>query len=193
MFDKLDTKKTSELYLLRQGWISPRYELTDKVNTYGKITYRRSPMHKATAVTAANVWIFQRGSFFTRSILINDQNGVAIGTAITEWFSRRTKLTLESGFSAEFYRPLFFSFDHIWESEGYGKIVQIKGRAFGPTKSIYIDQSNTPVNLIPLLIFLGAYLVILRKRRQVAMVGNLLAIFGGSFRAVPIVNAGPYQ
>jgi hypothetical protein len=161
--------------LLRQGWFSPKYELTDKVNNYGKITIRRSMMYKTAALTAISTWIFQRKSFFSRSISINDQNGIAIGTATTEWFSRKTKLTLESGFSAEFYRPLFFSREYVWESEGYGKVMHIKSNPFRLTSTIYIDQSSTPASLIPLLIFLGFYLIFLKRRRKTVLANSLLA------------------
>ncbi|HEY2582841.1 MAG TPA: hypothetical protein VGI43_13595 [Mucilaginibacter sp.] len=190
MYDILNLKITNELYLLRQGWFSPKYELTDKVNNYGKITIRRTMMYKTAAITAINTWIFQRKSFFSRSIFINDENGIAIGTATTEWFNRKTKLTLESGFCAEFYRPSFFSREYIWESDGYGKVMHIKSNPFRLTNTIYIDRSSTPASLIPLLIFLGFYLVFLKRRRKAIVLETVLAFSPQNFSGSQVANTG---
>jgi len=166
MFATLDIKKTSELYLVRQGWFSPEYMLTDKVYTYGKITFRRFTMCKATAITAAATWIFKRGPILSRRLLITDEIGAIIGRATRELLSRRTVLSLETGFRAEFYRPSVFTPEYVWESEGYGKIMHIKNNPFSLTATIYIDQSMAPAAVLPLLIFSASYLVILRRRRR---------------------------
>jgi hypothetical protein len=168
MFKILDTKKTSELFMIRQGWFSPEYELTDNVYSYGKITYHRLSMRKATVITATDTWIFKRESIFSRTLLITDQNMVTAGRATQGFFSRRIVLTLQTGFSAEFYRPSIWVRDYIWESGDYGKIMHIHSSPFSLKDIIYIDQSMVPVTLIPLLTFLGSYLIILRRRRKAA-------------------------
>jgi hypothetical protein len=169
MYDLLDTKKTNELCLVRHGWFSPEYELTgNAAGSYGKLSYNSLSRRKATAVTAACSWTFKRESFFSRTILIIDQNGVTIGEATRDFFSRRTILTMQTGFRAEFYRPSIWSREYIWESEGYGKVLHINCPLLSLKRTVFIDQSMTPAALIPLLIFLGAHLTILRKRRRAA-------------------------
>jgi hypothetical protein len=168
MYDILDVNKTSELYLLRQGWFSPEYELTDKVYNYGKLSYHMFSRRKATATTASSTWIFKREGLFSRTILVTDENDVFIGKTTRDWFSRKRLLILQTGFQAEFYRPSIWSREYIWNSEGYGKIMHIISNPFNLKDTIYIDQSMTPASLIPLLIFLGGHLTILRNRRRAA-------------------------
>jgi hypothetical protein len=166
MYAILDTKNTKEFYLVRQGRFSPEYELTDNINSYGKITYHRLSRGKARAESVNCTWVFQRRALFSRAILITDENGAIIGEVSRGWFSPRAILTLQTGFRAEFYRTSIFSRENIWESASYGKIMHIKSFLFSLTDIIYIDQSMTPVALIPLLTFLGSYLTILRRQRK---------------------------
>jgi len=154
--------------MIRKGWFSPDYELTDNVYSYGKITYRRLSMYKATVVTAADTWMFKREGIFSRTLLITNQDGVTLGRATQELFSRKIVFTLQTGFSAEFYRPSIWAREYIWESSGYGKIMHIHSSPFSLTDTIYIDQSLAPATVIPLLAFLGSYLIILRRKRQAA-------------------------
>ena len=168
MFDTLDTRKTNELFMVRRGWFSHERELTDKIYSYGKITYHRLSICKATAVTATDTWIFKREGIFSRTLLITGQDMVMIGRATQALFSCKVVLTLHTGFIAEFSRPSIWSRVCIWNSTGYGSIMHIKSNPFSLTDFIHIDQSKAPANLIPLLIFFGSFLTVLRRRRQAA-------------------------
>jgi hypothetical protein len=168
MFKTFDPKQINQLKLLRHGWLSPEFELTDNVSSYGTLSYNFISRRTAMAVSATNKWTFSLGYPFTRTISIHDENGVLLGETKREIFSRRTILTLQSGFTAEFYRPFIFSREHIWESNGYGTILRIRGYPFLFKDVIDIEQTMTPPVLIPLLIFLGAHLTILRRRRRAA-------------------------
>jgi len=168
MYKVLDTKCTNELLLLRKGWFSPEYELTDRADNYGKLLYDGLSRWRARAVTANTTRIFQRQGLFSRTILIMDETGMSIGKATRDLFERRTLLALQTGFQAEFYRPSIWSREYVWESSGYGRIMHIDSYPFSLKDTIYIDQSMAPPALIPLLIFLGAHLTILRRRRRAA-------------------------
>jgi hypothetical protein len=168
MYSILNTKKTIELYLVKRGLFSLEYELTDRVNLYGKLSRQRFFRRDATAVSATETWIFKRGPFFSRTIFITNLNGEILGKATREWFSRKTLLTLNTGFTAEFYRPLIFLREYIWQSENYGEITSIEKPLISLTSIIHIKQNNLPDMLIPLLIFLGSYIAILRRRRKAA-------------------------
>src|ERR1700751_674160 len=119
MFNPLDTRKTDDLFMVRKGWFSNEYELSDKINSYGKITYHRLSMCKATAVTATDTWIFKREGIFSRTLLITSKDMATIGRATQELFSRKVVLTLQTRFSAEFNRPSIWSRVGIWNSTGY--------------------------------------------------------------------------
>lgn len=168
MYTILDTKKVNELFLLRCGWFNPEYELTDKVYSYGKLSYSGLSRRKAIAVSAIGTWIFKCEGLFNRTILITDENGKYIGKSTRDWFSCKRLLMLQTGFQAEFYRPLIWSREYIWNSEGYGKIMHINTQLLGLKNTIYIDQSMAPQALMPLLIFFGGHLTILRRRRRAA-------------------------
>ena len=168
MYKVLDTKQTNELLLLRKGWFWPEFELTDRTDSFGKLLYDGFSRRNATAITANMTWTFQRERLFSRTILIMDEAGMSIGKATRELFERRTLLTLQTGFQAEFYRPSIWSREYVWESQGYGQIMHINSYPFSLKDTIYIDQSMTPPALIPLLIFFGAHLTILKRRRRAA-------------------------
>jgi hypothetical protein len=168
MYKTFAPKQTNQLQLIRHGWLDPEYELTDNTYSYGKLVYNWLSRRTAMAQSADNKWLFKLGFIFSRSILITDENGVSIGKTKRELFSRRTALTLQSGFTAEFYRPYFLSREHVWESNGYGTIMRMKSYPFLFKDTIAIEQSMTPPALIPLLVFLGAHLTILRRRRRAA-------------------------
>jgi hypothetical protein len=166
MYQTLDPKQTTELVLLRHGWFSPEYELTDRTDSYGNLTYEFLSRRTATVASATNTWIFSYKELFSRTILITGQDGAVIGETTRDWFSRRRLLTMQSGFQAEFYRRWFVPWEYIWESEGYGEIMRIKRYPLNLKDKIHINQSMAPPALIPLLIFLGAHLTILRRRRK---------------------------
>ncbi|MDB5133419.1 MAG: hypothetical protein JWP37_22 [Mucilaginibacter sp.] len=166
MFTTLDARKTDELYLVRRSWFSPEYELTDNANCYGRIKYHRLSGRKATATAANETWIFKREAAFSRTLLTTDQNDALIAEATRDWLGRRIILILQTGFRAEFYRPSMWSRNSVWTSGDHGDIMHFTSNCFSLTDTIHIDQSTAPKQLIPLLTFLGGYLVILRRLRS---------------------------
>lgn len=184
MYSILDKKNTNELYLVRKGWFSREIELKDNVYCYGKIIYHRLSKRIATVITASNTYMFKRADTSYRCVSITDENGVILGTAGRYFFSRITTLSLQTGFVAKFYKPSIWSLHYTWESEGYGNVMHINSHPFGLKDTVNIDQSNTPASLIPLLTFFGSYLVILKKRRNMAIMISLLSILWGGRNAI---------
>jgi len=168
MYKAFDPKQTNELLLLRNGWLDPNYELTDRTYNYGRLSYNWLSRRTAWAESANNKWLFKLGFIFSRSITITDDKGVLIGETHRPFLSRTTTLTLQSGFRADFYRPYFLSREYVWEADGYGTVLRIRSYPFLFKDEIYVEQSMTPPAFIPLLIFLGAHLNILRRRRRAA-------------------------
>jgi hypothetical protein len=169
MYQELDTTKTNELSLLRHGWWSPEYDLTDNVAKYGQLRYKGISKRKAKVILANGALHFNFESFFSHTILITDAGGTLIGQCTRDFFSRTRVLTLQSGFTASFYRTSFFSRNYIWESAGFGKVMTIKNNfPFTLTTDVYVYPGKTPAVVIPILIFLGAHLIILRRRKRAA-------------------------
>jgi hypothetical protein len=167
MYQEINTTTTNELSLLRHGWWSPEYELTDGLNQYGQLSYDGISKRNAEVSTATCILYFNFEEFFSRTILITDNSGTVIGKCTRELFSRARVLTLGSGFTARFYNPSLFSREYVWESVGYGKIMSLKNHfPFTLTTDIHLYPTNTPVAVIPKLIFLGAHLIILRRRKR---------------------------
>src|ERR1700712_1815831 len=105
MYTVLYTNKTPELFLIRHGWLSPEYELTDHAYSYGNMLYSGLSKRSASIETAAGTWAFRPKELFSRTILIIDRNGEVIGEITRDWFGRPSTLTLNDGFRARFYRP----------------------------------------------------------------------------------------
>ena len=169
MYQTLDPKKVKELFIIRRSWFDGAYELTDNANnSYGLMTYTNFFRRTAVAVTATRQWTFSRGEFLSRTLLITDADGLPVGKAKRELFSTKTTLTLETGFICEFSRPSIWSRCYVWEAPGCGKIMHIRGRLFSRTGKVYIDNNMAPESIVPLLIFFGTYMMILRRRRKAA-------------------------
>jgi hypothetical protein len=167
MYQELNTTQTAPLILKRYGWWNPQYELTDNTKNYGRLSYNDISKRNATVVTATNTWRFNFAKFFSKTILITDQNGAVIGECTRELLCQRRTLTLQSGFSADLYRASFFSREYIWESAGFGKIMSIKNNfPFTLTTDVSIYPTKTPAAIIPIMIFLGEHLIILQRRRR---------------------------
>lgn len=157
------------LWFVRRGLFDRECELTDHTHLYGKLTYQWLGRRIAVAETAADKWSFKFLSIFPKTLIITNETGAIVGEAKKEYFSRVYTLNLKSGFRARFHRLSIFSREHIWESEGYGKIVTLKnGFPFALANDIYIEPSQTPVKVIPLLIFLGMHLAFYRRGRRAA-------------------------
>jgi hypothetical protein len=167
MYQELDPAKTTALVLLRKGWWGPEYTLTDNATNYGVLSYANISKRTAFVVTAIAKLKINFETLFDRTISITDEKNVVVGEYAREFFSRRGTLTLNSGFSADFYRPSFFSREYVWESGGYGKIMTIQNNfPFTLTTDIQLYPTKTPATVIPLLIFLGAHLIILKRRKR---------------------------
>ena len=166
MYSVLDTKAVNEFSLIRHGLFNPEYELTDGVNIYGKMSYHWFSQLGTVVESARGTWIFQREKIFVRTIVITDIEGRTIGNVTRGWFSRKSTLSLDTGFQADFYTHSIFSRENIWESSTNGKIIQITSSLFSTRNDVLITPGTTPANLIPLLIFLGKHLIILRRRRK---------------------------
>ncbi|MBC7400734.1 MAG: hypothetical protein H7289_12400 [Mucilaginibacter sp.] len=167
MYKELNTTKTNELSLLRHGWWSPEYDLTDNMVNYGKLSYEGISKRNAKVALANNTLRFNFESFFSHTILITDASGSIIGQCTREFFSCTRVLTLQSGFTASFFRESFFSREYIWESGSYGKVIKMKNNfPFTLTTDVYVYPTKAPAAVIPILIFLGAHLIILRRRKR---------------------------
>ena len=169
MFKELCIKDTPHLRFVRQGLFNPDYELTDGNGLYGVLSYRWFARRQATAYTAAHKWLFDSHLFFSKTISIMDETGAMIGLAEREFFSRIYTLNLKSGFRAIFRRPSIFSRQYIWEAEGYGRLITLENNfPFGLDNDVYIEQTQAPATVIPLLIFLGMHLSVYRRGRRAA-------------------------
>lgn len=167
MYAQLDIKNTPELNIERHGWLNPEYELTGSGYSYGKMAYNGISRREVAVQTAADTWLFSFKDFFGRAILIT-HNGEIAGEVTRDWLSRRHRLTMKDGFTAEFYRPLLWQRDYVWESGSYGTIMHIWSTIFTLNTTVLVEQSNAPTSVILLLSFLGIHLNILRKRRRAA-------------------------
>ena len=168
MFKELCIKDAPHLWFVRRGLFNREYELTDRTHLYGKLSYQWLSRREAVAQTATQKWSFNL-AIFSRTLTITDETGAIIGEAEREYFSRTYTLNLKSGFRARFHRPSIFSREHIWESEGYGKIATLENNfPFSLDNDVYIEPSQAPPTVIPLLIFLGMHLAVYRRGRRAA-------------------------
>ncbi|HVW96210.1 MAG TPA: hypothetical protein VHA56_09605 [Mucilaginibacter sp.] len=168
MYKTVDTKRNNIFSLTRKGWWQPCYTLTNGAENFGRMCYKGISRRTAIVKTATDEWHFYTPVLFSRNIIITDANGVEVGRASRIWFSRRISLSLQTGFHAEFNIPSIFSRKYVWTADGCGRIMEINSTFFGWEDSVTVNNNLAPQTVIPLLIFLGKYLSILRRRRRAA-------------------------
>lgn len=169
MYQPYNNRNIATLYIVRHGWVKPEYELTDNVYSYGKLLYKwMSARRKATAEIAGKTWGFQFESLWKTSLVITNETEEAIGRLKTKIFSRKAVLTMTDGFTATMRRTSFWKSNYVWENDTYGPIIQIKSPPFSSTDIITVEQSTAPIELVPLLAFLGIHLIIIRRQREAA-------------------------
>jgi hypothetical protein len=166
MYNTLDTKKTNLLNVVRRGWLSPEYDLTDGNYSYGKMKYTGIFKRKPVAETATEQWRFVFEGFTRRSFIILDKNGVQIGKLSREMFSRTSYLVMATGFTAQFRPTSLFSRTSVWEADGYGTIMHINNPFFAARYPVTIAQSAAPQAVMPLLIFLGVHRIIVDQQKK---------------------------
>jgi hypothetical protein len=166
MYNTLDTRKVTELNVVRHGWLNPEYDLTDGNYSYGKMKYTGISKRRPVAETGTEQWRFVFEGFTRRDFIILDKNGAQIGKLTRELFSRTNLLTMETGFTAHFRHTSFFSRTSVWEADGYGTIMHIKNPFFAARYPVTIAQSATPQALMPLLIFLGVHRIIVDQQKK---------------------------
>ncbi|RVU03123.1 hypothetical protein EOD41_04095 [Mucilaginibacter limnophilus] len=169
MFTKFTNRNIQQLFVHRRGMINPDYELTDEMYSYGKLSYKWLSMRRKAAVeTADSTWNFQFKSLWKTSLEITNQNEEVIGTLTTKVFSWSYTLVMNSGFTAVFRKTSFWKPRYVWENAMQAPIIRIESPVFKATDNIFIEQGTTPVEMIPLLAFLGIHLIIIRRQREAA-------------------------
>ena len=166
MFSKLNSKINTSLGLVRDGLFSRHYVLKDGTATYGEMSF-----HTPWVVfveTAESKLTMAPAGLFSRTINILDIGDQIIGTAHRPWLSRKVNLTLQTGFKAIFYRRNLFSRTYVWEADGIGEVLEISSSIFSWTDNITVQNTMAPQSVIPTLIFLGRFLITLRRRKRAA-------------------------
>lgn len=171
-FRNFDQLKTNELFIARQKWFKPYYELSDGQFIYGKLYYKNSFSRRATIETAEGCWTVRCKGWFKRSSLINKGEDDTIGILIPARWSRSIDLQMDNGFKAFFNYTKLFSRAFVLTHEIYGDIFQIRQKAFNIKKPYFItlDQtlqiSGRPP--LPLLVLIGVNSMLIRQEQAAA-------------------------
>lgn len=64
MFKELCVKHTPHLWFTRSGWFGREYQLTDRTDIYGLLSYEWFSRNQSDAQTAAHQWHFGFWSLF---------------------------------------------------------------------------------------------------------------------------------
>ena len=170
MYSKFDRRTNTQLVLMRRRFFMPWYELTDGQLTYGRLSFQGFMRRNAVVETADSKWLFEHDGFFTRTILIRS-GGEVIGR-LTRGLFGSASLRMIDGFEAEFSRQDILPAIFAWNTTRFGEVVKLKQDYFTlftfRSIDITIDPNSMQVPVVPLLCFLGSYLIILRKRRKAA-------------------------
>ena len=170
-YRNFDQVKTSELFITRHKWMFPYYELTDGQFVYGKMSYKGSFKRYAIIETAQGIWTIKRKGLFNRSLLLNRNEEETIGTITPEIWKRNVAIRLDNGFEAAYQYKKLFTRSFSLMSETLGDILHITQKPFGIKKPLTVTvepiKQKFDVN-IPLLIFVGVHIILLRQAQAAA-------------------------
>lgn len=168
MYSQISSLQTTDLSIIRNGWLSKGFELTDGKSVYGKLTYYGFFRRKAQVETAEDSWKFKFKSFFSRTILITETGGLQIAELHSSWFSRSALLQLTNGSVFKFSRPTFWKRQYVWTNYQQQELLNFKSKYFSKTLlKISVAKNSMPDPLL-LLSFLGTHIILLKRREKAA-------------------------
>ncbi|OOQ59559.1 hypothetical protein [Mucilaginibacter pedocola] len=170
-YRKFEQVKTTELFITKNKWFYPYYELTDGQFIYGKLSYKGHWRRHAVIETADGLWTVKQKGWFKRAMLINRNEDETIGTMEPQTWKRDTLIKLDDGFEGNYLYKKLFTNAVTLVSDTEGDILRIATKAFGIKKpfTIEVDPSPKKVKLnIPLLVLAGVNLILLRQAQAAA-------------------------
>jgi len=150
--------QTGELTILRDGFFSPVYELSDGTYKYGKIITNRTSKADAIIETATENWVVKSELPFKGNRSIYNQSGQNIGMLEFK------RLFLTNGFEAQLLSSGYISREWIWKLANFVDPIKIKAAPFSYSNPYTITINNDALKTIqqlPLLLMIGSYLAIL--------------------------------
>ncbi|MFD0765393.1 hypothetical protein ACFQZI_11060 [Mucilaginibacter lutimaris] len=164
--------KTNELYIIKDGWFKPEYQLTDGQFVYAKLSYRSNFKRDAVIELPQQIWTIKRKGWFNRTLFINKGEDEIIGTIIPETWKRDFNLEFENGFTATYLYKKLFSKSLTLTNDTLGDILHITQKAFSVKQpfTVTIDLVTKPSDIpaLPLLIMVGLHVVLSRQRQAAA-------------------------
>ena len=160
-----------ELFVTRNGWFYPHYELTDGQFIYGRISYQGGLRRYTVVDTLVGSWKIKRKGWFSRTLLINAMDDKTIGTLVPEIWVRDFTLEMNSGFKGIYRYTSLFSRQFVLTVDGYGDIMLITQKLFSIKKPFNVTAStNLPKNMPPLalLILIATSLILIRTNQHQA-------------------------
>lgn len=170
-FRSFDQLRVPELPVLRHGFWRPWYELTDGQVSYGKLTYTSAFKHTSILESTNGSWIVKRKSWTGRKLIIEQLDGVEIGVITPEFWSRKTKLELNSGLSAIFYNKKILSHTYTWVSDTQGDILNVETKVWSRKQPFIVKIDLDMIKKVPelpLLALLGINLILLKQAQAAA-------------------------
>jgi hypothetical protein len=173
-YRSFDQLRTNELSVIRHGFWRPWFELTDGQFCYGKLSYNSLWKTASVLESAQKTWIVKRKGIFSRALLINDVDGMLIGTITPEIWSRKTMLNLDNGFEAVYLNKKIFTRTLSLINTQYGDLLNIKTESWKlktPFKIFMEPAVIKNIPNLPLLALLGVNLVLQSQERAAASAG----------------------
>jgi hypothetical protein len=169
MFRSFSQLKSPDLTIVRSGWFTPDYEITDGTYLYARLTYKGFLWQQAVAETSEAVWNLRFEGYFPRKVVVCNKEDKKIATIEMGFLKNRSVLTLNGGKQLYFAKESFWNSTYYWEDLKRGKILTINGELFSKrVASVYIHDKVISNPLIPLLSLLSLHMVLLKRRKHVA-------------------------
>jgi len=173
-YRSFDQLRTNELSVIRHGFWRPWFELTDGQFCYGKLSYDGLWKVGAILESAQKTWIIKSKGIFSRVLLINDTDGMQIGTITPEIWSRKTMLSLDDGFEAVYLNKKVFTRTFSLINTQYGDLLNIKQESWKLKTPFKVFLEPDVLKNIPnpsLLTLLGINLVLQNQKKAAASAG----------------------
>ena len=169
MFRSFSQLQSPNLTVIRNGWFSPKYEITDGTYTYARITYKGFLWQNAVAETSEAIWNLRLENFFPRKVTVTNKEDKRVGIIDLGFFKKNATLTLNGGKTLQFNKQSFWKSTYFWEDPKRGKILTINAELFSnKVAALYIHDKVISNPLIPLLSLLAIHLVLVKRRKHLA-------------------------
>ncbi len=164
-YKPIETLRTNEIILKREGFWRPTHQFTDGQYSYGLLRHEGVWRTKAIMETAGETWITDSSKWKNRPI--KNEKGEELATLSHNFWGTKITFTANDGFTATFEKPSLWRGLTVWKAANGTELLSIEP-CFFKTPTIKINPDAKSNKWLLMLAFLALELSLETQKRAAA-------------------------